>query len=283
MGAITISSDECVTTGAAWTWRTASLALLAFASLAAGCAALATSTNHDCPAADNRSWVQGDGECLYIFTFDREKAIPAPTLLVFLHGDKSSGGPISWEIKYGHQFASVNVVAVSMLRPGYPAEDGNRSTGDASRFDHYTDHNITAVAGALRRLKEHHMARRLVLVGYSGGAATTGVIIGKFPGLVDVAVLIACPCNLWAWRGQSRWRNSLSPSDFIDGVAAGTQVLALTGQRDTNTDERLARDYVAKLKARNIAAEFRQIPEGNHSNAPHKPETVSAIKELLKP
>jgi pimeloyl-ACP methyl ester carboxylesterase len=268
----------------AWISRTAWLALLAVASFAGGCATLTASANQDCSTADNRSWVQGDGECLYIYTFDHEKKVPAPTLLVFLHGDKSSGSAISWEPKYAHRFASTDVVAISMLRPGYPAEDGNRSSGDRSRFDHYTEHNITAVAGALRRLKEYHKARRMILIGYSGGAAMTGVIIGKFPGLVNVAVLIACPCNFRAWRGaQSRWRNSLPPSDYIDGIAADTRVLALTGQRDTNTDERLGRDYVAKLKARNLAAEFRQIPDGDHSNAPHKPETLSAIKELLKP
>jgi len=95
--------------------------------------------------------------------------------------------------------------------------------------------------------------------------------------------LLACPCNIAAWRGPAgRWK-SLSPSDFIRGIAAGTQVLAMTGQRDTNTFERLARDYVAKLRARNIAAEFRQIPDADHDNTPNKAETVSAIKALLNP
>ena len=127
------------------------------------------------------------------------------------------------------------------------------------------------------------MAQRLILVGYSGGAAMAGVIIGKFPGLVNVAVLVACPCDIAAWRGRTgRWK-SLSPSDFIGGIAAGTQVLAMTGQRDTNTFERLARDYIAKLRARSIAAEFRQIPDANHDDTPSRPQTLSAIKELLKP
>jgi len=45
--------------------------------------------SRDCPSADNRNWVQGDGECLYIRTFDRGKTAPAPMLLVFLHGDGS--------------------------------------------------------------------------------------------------------------------------------------------------------------------------------------------------
>ena len=276
-----MTTGECVISPAIV--RTACVVVLALASVGADRAVQAASADHDCPAADNRTWVQGDGECLYIQTFDRDKTVPAPTLLVFLHGDKSNGRPISWEIRYANQFASANVVAVAMLRPGYPAEDGHRSSGDTSRSDTYTDHNITAVAGALRRLKEHHVAQRLILVGYSGGAAMAGVIIGKFPGLVNVAVLVACPCNIAAWRGRAGEWKSLSPSDFIGGIVAGTQVLAMTGQRDTNTFERLARDYVTKLRARNIAAEFRQIPEGDHDTTPNKPETVSAIKELLKP
>jgi pimeloyl-ACP methyl ester carboxylesterase len=130
-------------------------------------------------------------------------------------------------------------------------------------------------------LKAYHAAPRVFLVGYSGGAAIAGVIIGKFPGLVNVAVLIACPCDLAAWRGRAGNRESLSPSDFIRGIAPGTEVLALTGQHDTNTVERLARDYIAKLRTRNIAADFRQIQDGDHDNTPNKPQTVSAIRELL--
>ena len=267
-----MTTDECRVMSPAIV-RTACVVVLALASVVANGAAQAAPANHNCPAPDNRTWVQGDGECLYIQTFDRDKTVPAPLLLVFLHGDKSNGRPISWEIRYANQFASANVVAVSMVRPGYPAEDGRRSTGDTSRSDTYTEHNITAVAGALRRLKDYHSAQRLILVGYSGGAAIAGVIIGKFPGLVNVAVLVACPCNIAAWRGRASTWKSLSPSDFIGGIAAGTQVLAMTGQRDTNTVERLARDYVAKLRARNIAAEFRRIPDGDHDTTPSKPET----------
>jgi predicted esterase len=269
--------------GRGWIVRRALCLALAVATLLGDRTARAATANDDCPAADNRSWVQGDGECLYIQTFDRDKTASAPTLLVFLHGDKSNGRPISWEMRYASQFASRDVVAVTMVRPGYPAEDGNRSTGDTTRFDNYTDHNISAVAGALRRLKEYHSAQRLVLVGYSGAAAMAGVIIGKFPGLVNVAVLVACPCDIAAWRGRGGWGKSLSPSDFIRGIPAGTTVLALTGQRDTNTREQLAREYVARLKARKIAAEFRQILEADHDTTPNKPATVNAIRELLEP
>ena len=62
--------------------------------------------------------------------------------------------------------------------------------------DNYTAHNVDAVANALQALKTKYGARRLVVVGYSGGAATAGVILGRHPELIDNAVLIACPCDL---------------------------------------------------------------------------------------
>jgi hypothetical protein len=70
--------DECGISAIA---RTACVVVLALASFVADGAAQAAPANHDCSAADNRTWVQGDGECLYIHTFDRDKTVAAPLLL----------------------------------------------------------------------------------------------------------------------------------------------------------------------------------------------------------
>jgi predicted esterase len=237
-----------------------------------------------CKEPDNRSWVQGDGECLHIRTFTRDVKAANPILMVFLHGDKSSGAALGWEMNYAQQFMTPEVAAVTLVRPGYPVEGGAKSSGAAAREDHYTDHNIAAIAGALKRLKEHHKARKLILVGYSGGAATTGVIVGKFPGLADAAALLACPCNIVDWRntgGRRAWSRSLSPHTFADAVPASTRILAMTGNRDTNTDERLARSYVEKLKGRGLPAAYRTIAEADHDTIPSRPETIAAIKEFL--
>ena len=237
-----------------------------------------------CPAPDNRSWVQGDGECLHIRTFTRDVTDPNPVLMVFLHGDKSSGAPLGWELNYPQQFMTPKIAAVALVRPGYPTEGGAKSSGNSAREDHYTDNNITSLAGALRRLKEHHKARKLILVGYSGGSATTGVILGKFPNLADGAILLACPCNVVDWRnsgGKRAWSRSLSPSDFTGAVPTGAQVLALTGNRDTNTGEKLARDYVAKLTARGVSASYRGATEADHDTIPNRPDVIAAIKDFL--
>ena len=50
---------------------------------------------------------------------------------------------------------------------------------------------------------------KVILVGHSGGAATTGIIIGKHTGLIDSAILISCPFNVHQWNKS--WTKSLSP------------------------------------------------------------------------
>lgn len=257
------------------------LILALFVALAPYAASAQDST---CKDPDNRSWIQGDGECLHIRTFTRDVKSPNPVLMVYLHGDKSSGAPLSWELNYTQQFMSADVAAITMVRPGYPTEGGARSSGATSREDHYTDHNISAVAGALKRLKDAHKARKLVVVGHSGGAATTGVLFGKFPGLADSVVLLSCPCDIARWRdsGNKRaWTRSLSPSDFTATVATNGRVLAMTGSRDTNTDERLARNYIEKLKGRGVAATYRSIPGADHDSITSNAEAIAAIKEVL--
>lgn len=59
---------------------------------------------------------------------------------------------------------------------------------------------MDSVAAAVEALRKHHNASRVVLVGHSGGAANAGVILGRAAPLVDVAVLISCPCNIPVWR-----------------------------------------------------------------------------------
>jgi len=258
-----------------------SFALAAILLVSAGAAEAQTPAI--CPAPDGRSWIQGDGECLHVRTFTREVKDANPVLMVFLHGDRSRGGTVGSQLDFPQRFMGPAVAAVAVLRPGYPSDEGQRSSGANVREDHYTEHNATAVAGAIKRLKEFHKARKLVLVGYSGGAATAGVIIGKFPHLADAAVLLACPCDIVKWRSSGRaWTKSLSPSDFAGQVPVGMRVLALTGRRDTNTTESLAREYVAKLRERGVDAEFRPIADVDHDSIPNSPEVTATLTEFLK-
>ena len=143
---------------------------------------------------------------------------------------------------------------------------------------------IATVAAAIHALKDHYRAGYVVLAGHSGGSAIAGVIIGKYPGVVDAVVLGACPCNVPEWRIMRRGYNnfplSLSPHDFIGKVDKKTRVVAVTGGNDGNTRPILARNYVTSLKANGVDATFIEVPGVGHGALLR--DFVAAIHELLK-
>jgi poly(3-hydroxybutyrate) depolymerase len=159
-------------------------------------------------------------------------------------------------------------VFVGLIRPGYADAKKNASTGDKmGGGDNYTAHNVDAVANALQTLKTKYGASRVVVVGYSGGAATAGVILGRHPELIDRAVLIACPCDLnirrqgWA---KNIVRRSISPHEVVDKVFKTVQVTAITGDADVNTMPAQVTGYIASLKARGVRARYLEVPKATH-------------------
>ena len=239
-----------------------------------------------CENTDNKTRVKGGDECLVIRTFDEQLAPDAqPILVVFIHGDKSSGNPIKWEYTFAGSFDTPQVVSVALLRPGYNDDSGAVSTGsNFGRRDSYTAHNIDAVAEAIKALKEHYGASKVLLVGYSGGAAYTGVIIGRHPGLIDGAVLVACPCNIFAWRWMKNarpWPRSLSPHEFVNSVLRTTRVIAVTGTYDTNTPPSLAENYVKMLQKRDVVAEFRPAEAKTHNSVTGSVVFSGAVHDLI--
>lgn len=235
-----------------------------------------------CPAPDNINSVAGGGECLVIHSFGAGGR-GAPVLVVVLHGDVSAGGPATYHLGTARRIASPGaVVAVAMIRPGY--DDGTAaSTGTHNnRRDHYTAATADAIAVAVAALRRHHRARRVVLVGHSGGAALAAQIMGRHAGIAEAAVLVACPCDTRAWRaGRGAWPNSVSPIDVAPGIAADAMIIALTGSADDNTRPALARAYVEVLVARGVRAEFVEIPGATHNGAFTAPQVDQAIRSAI--
>ena len=225
-----------------------------------------------CPQADNVNRVDAQTECLAIQTTKKfpksAKSQKTRNLLVYLHGDSSRGGLYDRHFKYFVPFASADTVFVGMIRPGYSDSKKNASSGDKmGGGDNYTAHNVDAVANALRTLKAKYSARRLVVVGFSGGAATAGVILGRHPELIDSAVLIACPCDLTVRRqGWSKniVRRSISPHEVADSVFQTAQVTAITGDADVNTTTEQVTGYIATLKSRDVKARYIEVPKATH-------------------
>jgi pimeloyl-ACP methyl ester carboxylesterase len=238
---------------------------LAALSLAVGFSANAQFISHPCPDADYVHKVDGKLECLAMKLFGQPEAENTKTLLVFLHGDTSRGGPSSYLYPVAAKYASQSVISVALIRPGYFDADHNESTGNTlGRRDNVTAHNVEAVANALRSLRVHYGVSRLVVVGHSGGAATAAVILGKFPGIIDDAILVGCPCNM-AQRAAGRPFVSLSPDQFAADVPKQSIVIAMTGSKDDNTYPQLASGYIAELVASGINAKFIEVPGASHN------------------
>ena len=207
-------------------------------------------------AADNRTRVAANNECLVIRTYG--ESAERTSLIIFIHGDgyrrePSDYGPSDYMYWNAQRFGAKGVVAIGLIRPGYFDSRDNHSTGYSHREgDNYQSDVIETVASAVKVLKKHFKAEYVVLAGHSGGSAISGVIIGKYPGLVNAAVLGACPCNVADWRfmrrGRNNWHFSLSPHDFIDKIDKKTKVVAVTGGNDGNTVPVLAKNYVNNLK-----------------------------------
>ena len=235
-----------------------------------------------CAVPDNLSRVDGKGKCLVILTTQPAEK-KSDTLVVWIHGDVSRGGPADYMAGYARrQSEGLGVTTVVLLRPGYEDRNGNRSAGsNHGRRDSYTEENVDAVASALANLKKHHGAKKLLVIGHSGGAAITAATLGRHPGIVDVAYLIACPCNIGAWQPQ--WYMSVSPITVADKVPPSSRVYAFTGARDSNTGAGLAKEFVSAVSKHGVPAEFQEIPEQGHDFNPKIAEFISpAVEKEIK-
>ena len=243
-------------------------------------------TARTCKEPDNVTFVQGKRHCLAIKTF--EGASGAGTLFVILHGDLSRGGPADYIFPVAEMIASRGISAVAMMRPGYTG-DGRTSTGRPTRSQRrdevYRKSEMDSIAVAIAALKTHHGAGRVILVGHSGGALISGVLLGRKPELVDDVVLVGCPCDVPRWR-RARGRRPLpiaqSPHKWLKRVEADARIIAITGSEDENTFPDLARDYIDKAKGRGLEAEFVLVQGAGHGlNRRYRDPLKHAIEDLL--
>jgi predicted esterase len=236
---------------------------------------------------DKITRVTGKDECLVIHTFVKNSETKIKNLVIFIHGDQSDNGPVSGMINNAQGTPVPNgTVKVAILRPGYFDKAGNKSTGnDCGRRDCYTVTNLDEMTAVVQSLKNHYKPSKTILIGHSGGAAISGVMIGRTPGIAEGAILLACPCNISQWRSmqnRSGSYNSLSPSDFIKNIPKTTKVFAITGASDSNTQDVLAKDYVKSLTDLNISAQYKSLPNVDHNKANEIYVIEEALNELLK-
>lgn len=248
------------------------------------------------PPEGDTLWVTGDPYRLFGRKFSHGET-GASTLVVVLHGD----APPPYENPvYQNLFAAKvaaannNVIAVALLRPGYTDADGNRSEGDTGRKsgDNWNEQNTEAIAGAIRTLKQRYKARSVVVAGHSGGAAITANILGRYPALIDAALLVSCPCGL-----VSEWRKSmlaltgipvfkgevdaLSPLEQVEGISSQTIIALMVGTRDKVTPVRFSRQYQQAASRRNGNVSLVRL-EGQPHNTFLEPAVLSRLSAIIK-
>ena len=167
--------------------------------------ALAWSSVHAQAPATTPVWVQGGPYRLKTSVYRSSGLSPHPVLVIVLHGDAPFNKP-DYQDTFAAKVAAANsdVIVAAILRPGYTDPQGNISEGERGQAtgDNYNAQNVDALAAAISELRQRFQARRLVVVGHSGGAAITANILGRHPALIDGALLVSCPCDVKRWRAH---------------------------------------------------------------------------------
>ena len=249
-------------------------------------------TAQTCPN-DMKSRVYAGGGCFAIELFNDEVLGPGHPLVVFIHGDSGAIKRGGWyRGSYEEQLSELkeeklNVIAIA--RPGYRLPNGP-TTGIYGPFnrDSYTVAVIDGLAAALKALKAHYKPSKLVLLGHSGGAMISGILLGRHPGVADGAVLVGWACDTAEWREwrnatagrRGTWDNSLSARDYIDKVPVTTKIVALTGKDDNNTIPRFGKMCTDELITRGVPARFEMLEGLGHSAAMLAYSVTKAVLEV---
>jgi predicted esterase len=206
-------------------------------------------------------------------------------LVIFIHGDQSDMKAVTSMPRLANDIKlPANVIKVFILRPGYFDAQGNESTGNNSgRRDSYTSNNVDEVTAAIQSLQRYYGVKNTVLVGHSGGAAYSGVMIGRTPGIASGALLLSCPCDISSWRSdhQARPWGSLSPINFYKTIPLNAKVIAITGDSDNNTREYLSKEYIAALSERGVNAQYITAHNTAHNDIVNVELVTDPIKALL--
>lgn len=203
----------------------------------------------------------------------------SPILLIVLHGDipnppptyhyfaqavaegydavAAMPGPV--RARLGESLPYADIVAASILRPGYTDEEGDRSDGDMGYAvtDNFTPEVVDAVAEVIAHLQAEYRARAVILAGHSGGAAISANVLGRHPELADGALLVACGCDPDAFYARRRltdpdpfWNQpnpSLRPLVLAADVPNATRVRVRDALRAPRRDGRskgaISRDW----------------------------------------
>ena len=204
-------------------------------------------------------FVKGFSYRLFARAFASKNLNKNPVLVVILHGDAP---PPDVYPNYQNIFASKiaemgqNLIVLTILRPGYTDPNGNHSEGDKGKMngDNWNRKNSEEIAEVISKLKKRYNAKKLILVGHSGGAAISANIIELHPELANAALLVSCPCgNLKSWRKHmfeltnisvfKDTSKSLSPIENIKEIPTKIPIVLMVGTKDNVAPLKFSKEF----------------------------------------
>ena len=261
-----------------------------------GCSVGATSAQPAavCPDGKPVDAVQRVGDhagCLVVRRIEPARAT-SPVLVVFLHGDSGARTDLGDDRSVALALSSrLGAVAYSLQRPGYESPSGHSDGQTSAAGDDYSTENIALVARGLQSLRKLNPGKRILLVGYSGGAATAALLANRHAGSADGYLLAACPCDLASWRqwrasaghgsGDSApWSRSLSPLNEVAGIKPDVRISVVVGAKDENTLPKFSEAYVGALQGRGVKTRLTYAAGATHVSVVRSPEFFMLADDL---
>ncbi|OUR64836.1 hypothetical protein A9Q79_05975 [Methylophaga sp. 42_25_T18] len=167
--------------------------------------------------------------------------------------DPTPHNPVALKLALKHQ----NGAAAYLARPCQYHQELNETRLCNQSYwtkKRYAEEVISASEQALTQLKNKYQANKLILVGYSGGAAVAALLAAQRD---DVKKLITVAGNLdhQAWtefHNVTPLADSLNPVDYLEQLQDIPQ-LHFVGEHDQNIPPKLAQDFIANYDSAKFA------------------------------
>ncbi|MEM8963272.1 MAG: prolyl oligopeptidase family serine peptidase [Acidobacteriota bacterium] len=215
-------------------------------------------------------------------------------LAFFIHADSPRWDPV-YQYELARKLVALRpgTVAAAVLRPGYKDRCGDTSDGERGLImgDNYSSEVVAALGSVLATLERRIAPAETFVLGHSGGAALTALLVSRHPELYDRSVLVACPCDLPAWRnvmaeltGNTAWTEpmpGLSPLDEITALDPSKPMHLFVGDDDVVTPPSLSETYLQKARQAGKLVTLERIPDAGHDMIIDDPEVFARIVASL--
>jgi pimeloyl-ACP methyl ester carboxylesterase len=246
------------------------------------------------PNAQEQSWVQGGHFRLSTTAFVSEERSERPILVVAIHGDAPCNKPeyhyvLAAKLAASHR----DVVAVGLLRPGYTDPAGHTSDGERGKAvgDNFHVTNTDAIADVINELKHRWNARKVVVAAHSGGGTLAANMLGRYPALIDQALLVSSVFDVEKWRqymfeqtGESAFQGeveTLSPIHQIAEMSDQVEVTLMVGSRDEIAPPCFSEQY--ETAARKLGKKVKLVRlEGAGHEIFLKPAVFAELEPMLR-